>query len=105
MAFLLGSQEGERYSNWDSALKERPECRLDFPDTTTRRGLWTAKMHKSMVCRVLDGLVAARASGSRQPDAMNEILRDISPRRGVLTIPGPARGSPRVDERFPETGE
>ena len=36
---------------------------------------------------------------------MNEILRDIPPRRGVLPIPGPARGSPRVDETFPETGE
>ena len=62
-------------------------------------------MHNSMVCRVLDGLVAARASGSRQPDDMNEILRDIPPRREVLPIPGPARGSPRVDETFPETGE
>ena len=62
-------------------------------------------MHNSTVCRVLDGLVAARASGSRQPDDMNEILRDIPPRRGVLPIPGSARGSPRVDETFPETGE
>ena len=61
-------------------------------------------MHNSMVCRVLDGLVAARASGSRQPDDMNEILRDIPTRRGVLPIPGPARGSPRVDKMFPETG-
>ena len=32
---------------------------------------------------------------------MNEILRDIPPRRGVLPIPGPARGSPRVDEMSP----
>ena len=62
-------------------------------------------MHNSMVGRVLDGLLAARAAGSRQPDAMNEILRAIPPRRGVLPIPGPARGSPRVDETFPETGE
>ena len=105
MAFLLGSRNGEWYSNWGSALKQRPECCLDLPDTTTRRGIRTAKMHNSTVCRVLDGLVAARASGSRQPDDMNEILRDIPPRRGVLPIPGPAKGSPRVDETFPETGE
>ena len=90
MAFLLGGQSGERYSDWGSALKQQPECCLDLPDTTTRRGIWTAKMHNSTVCRVLDGLVAARASGSRQPDDMNEILRDIPPRRGVLPIPGPA---------------
>ena len=93
----------ERYSDWDRALKQRPECRLDLPDTTTRRGLWTAKMHNSTVCRVLDGLVAVRASGSRQLDDMNEILRDIPLRQGVLPIRGPARGSPRVDETFPET--
>ena len=62
-------------------------------------------MHNSTVGRVLDGLVAAWALGSRQPDAMNEILRDIPPRRGVLPIPGPSRGSPRVAETFPETGE
>ena len=105
MAFLLGSRNGERYSDWGSAIKQRPECRLDLPDTTTRRGIWTAKMHNSTVCRVLDGLVAAWASGSRQPDDMNEILRDIPPRRCMLPIPGPARGSPRVDETFPETGE
>ena len=72
---------------------------------TTLRGLWTAKMHNSTVGRVLDGLIAAQASRSRQPDAMNEILRDIPPRRGLLPIPGPARGSPRVDETFPGTGE
>ena len=62
-------------------------------------------MHNSTVCRVLDGLVTARASGSRQKDDMNEILRDIPQRRGVFPIPGPARGSPRVEETFPETGE
>ena len=105
MAFLLGSRNDEKYSDWDSALKQRLECHLDLPKTTTRRGLWTAKMHNSMVCRVLDGLVTARASGSGQPDDMNEILMDIPPRWGVLPIPGPARGSPRVDETFPETGE
>ena len=59
----------------------------------------------STVCRVLDGLVAARASGSSQPDDINKILRDIPPRRVVLPIPGPAKGSPGVDETFPETGE
>ena len=64
-----------------------------------------AKMHNSTVCRVMDGLVAARALGSRQPDDINEILRDIPPRRGVLPIPGPAKGSPRVNEMFPETRE
>ena len=105
MAFLLGSRNGERYSDWGRAIKQQPECRLDLPDTTTRPGIWTAKMHSSTVCRVLDELVAARASGSRQPDDMNEILSDIPPRRGVLPIPGPARGSPRVGETFPETGE
>ena len=62
-------------------------------------------MHNSTVCRVLDGLVAAHATGHREPEDMNEILRDIPPRRGVLPIPGPARGSPRVDETFPETAE
>ena len=105
LAFLLGNRNDERYSDWDSALEQRPECRLDLPDTTTRRGLWTAKMHYSTVCRVLDGLVAARASGSRQPDDMNKVRRDIPLRRGVLPIQGPPRGSPRVDETFPETGE
>ena len=105
MAFLLGGQSSEHYSDSSGALKQRLECRLDIPDTTTRRGIWIAKMHNSTVCRVLDGLVAARATGSRQPDDMTEILRDFPPRRGVLLIPGPARGSPRVDETFPETGE
>ena len=38
MAFLLGGQSGERYSDWGSALKQQPECCLDLPDTTTRRG-------------------------------------------------------------------
>ena len=102
---LLGGRSVEHYSEWSGALKQLPECRLDPPDTTTRRGIWTAKMHNSTVCRVLDGLVAAQATGSRQPDDMNEILRDIPPRRGVLPIPGPARGRPWVDETFPETGE
>ena len=105
MAFLLGGWSGERYSDWGSALKQWPECRLDLPDTTTRRGIWTATLHNSTVCRVLDVLVTARASGSRQPDDMNEILRDIPPRRSILPIPGPARGSPMVDETFPEAGE
>ena len=54
MAFLLGGRSGERYGDWGSALKQRPECRLDLPDTTTRRGIWTARMHNSTVCRVLD---------------------------------------------------
>ena len=105
MAFLLGGRSGEHYGNWSDELRQRPECRLDPPDTTTQRGIWTARMHNSTVCRVLDGLVAARATGHREPEGMNEILRDIPPRRGVLPIPGPARGSPRVDETFPETGE
>ena len=105
MALLLGGRSGAHYSNWSDALGQRPECRLDPPDTTTRRGIWTARMHNSTVCRVLDGLVAARATEHREPEDMNEILRDIPPRRGVLPIPGPARGSPRVDETFPETGE
>ena len=56
MAFLLGGRSGEHYDNWSDALRQRPECRLDPPDTTTRRGIWTARMHNSTVCRVLDGL-------------------------------------------------
>ena len=105
MAFLLGGRSGEHYGSWSDALRQRPECRLDPPDTATQRGIWTARMHNSMVCRVLDGLVSARATGHREPEGMNEILRDIPPRRGVLSIPGPARGSSRVDETFPETGD
>ena len=105
MAFLLGGRSGQHYSIWSDALRQRTECRLDPPDTATQRGIWTARMHNSTVCRVLDGLVSARATGHREPEGMNEILRDIPPRRGVLPIPGPARGSPRVDETFPETGD
>ena len=105
MAFLLGGRSGEHYGSWSDALRQRPECRLDPPDTTTGRGIWTARMHNSTVCRVLDGLVSVRATGHREPEGMNEILRDIPPRRGVLSIPEPARGSPRVDETFPETGD
>ena len=105
MVFLLGGRSGERYSDWGSVLKQRPECRLDLPDTTTRQGIWTARMHNSTVCRVLDRLVAARASGSRQPDDMNDILRDIPPRRSVHPVPGPTRGSPRMDETCKEDGE
>ena len=45
------------------------------------------------------------ATGHREPEGMNEILRDIPPRRGVLPVPGPARGSPRADGTFPETGD
>ena len=101
MALLLGVRSGEHYSDWRDALRQRPECRLDTPDTTTGRGIWTARMHN----RVLDGLVAARATGHCEPEDMNEILRDMPPKRGVLPIRGPARGSPRVDETFPETGE
>ena len=58
MAFLLGGRSGEHYSSWSDALRQRPECRLDPPDTTTQRGIWTARMHSSTVCRVLDGLVS-----------------------------------------------
>ena len=105
MALLLGGRSGEHYGNWSDPLRQRPECRLDPPDTTTRRGIWTARMHNSTVRRVLDGLVAAQVTGHHEPEDMKEILRDIPPRRGVLPIPGPARGSPRVDETFLETGE
>ena len=105
MAFLVGSREGERYSDWDSALKQRPECRLDSQDMTTPWGLWTARMHNSTVGRVLDALGAAQAAGSRQPDTMNEILRDTPPRQGVLPVPEPVQGSPEVDEMLPEAGE
>ena len=105
MAFLLGGRSGEHDGSWSDALRQRPECRLDPSDTTTQRRVWTARMHNSTVCRVLDGLVSARATGRREPEGMNEILRDIPLRRGVLPIPGPARGSPRADETFPETGD
>ena len=57
--FLLGGRSGEHYSSWSDALRQRPECRLDPPDTTTGRGMWTARMHNSTVCRMLDGLVSA----------------------------------------------
>ena len=53
---------------------------------------------------IKDRAVASSSSTTEhlEPEGMNEILRDIPPRRGVLPIPGPARGSPRVDETFPE---
>ena len=105
MAFLLGGRGGKHYGSWSGALRQRPECRLDPPDTATGGGIWTARMHNSTVRRVLDGLVSARATGHREPEGMNEILRDIPPRRGVLPVPGPARGSPRADVTFPETGD
>ena len=73
MALLLGGRSGEHYGNWSAALRQRPECRVDPPDTTTRRGIWTARMHNSTVCRVLDGLVAAPATGHREPEGMNKI--------------------------------
>ena len=37
--------------SWSAALRQRPECRLDPPDTTTGRGMWNARMHNSTVCR------------------------------------------------------
>ena len=103
MAFLLGGRGGEHYASWDSALRQRPECRLDAPDITTDGGMWTARMHNSTVGRVLDGLVSARATGNREPEGMNEILRNIPPRRAVLPVPEPTRASPRADGAFPET--
>ena len=105
MAFLLGGRGGEHYASWDSALRQRPECRLDAPDITTDGGMWTARMHNSTVGRVLDGLVSARATGNREPEGMNEILRNIPPRRAVLPVPEPTRASPRADGAFPETGD
>ena len=105
MAFLLGGRGGEHYASWDSALRQRPECRLDAPDITTDGGMWTARLHNSAVGRVLDGLVSARATGNREPEDMNEILRNIPPRRAVLPVPEPARVSPRADGAFPETGD
>ena len=105
MAFLLGGRGSEHYGSWSGALRQRPECRLDAPDTTTGGGIWTARMHNSTVRRVLDGLVSARAMGHREPEGMNEILRDIPPRRGVLPVPVPARGSPRADGTFPKMGD
>ena len=105
MAFLLGGRGGEHYASWNGALRQRPECRLDAPDIATDRGMWTARMHNSTVCRVLDRLVSARATGNREPEGMNEILRDIPPRRVVLPVPEPTRGSPRADGAFPETGD
>ena len=47
MAFLLGGRGGEHYGSWESALRQRPECRLDAPDITTDGGMWTARMHNS----------------------------------------------------------
>ena len=105
MAFLLGGRGDEHYASWDSALRQRPECRLDAPDITTDGGMWTARMHNSTVGRVLDGLVSARATGNREPEGMNEILRNIPLRRAVLPVPEPTRVSPRADRAFPETGD
>ena len=105
MAFLLGGRGGEHYASWDSALRQRPECRLDAPDIATDGGMWTARIHNSTVCRVLDGLFSTRAMGNREPEGMNEILRNIPPRRVVLPVPEPTRGSPRADGVFPETGD
>ena len=105
MAFLLGGRGGEHYASWDSALRQRPECRFDAPDITTDGGMWTARMHNSTVGRVLDVLVSARATGNREPEGINEILRNIPPRRVVLPVPEPIRGSPRADGVFPETGD
>ena len=33
MAFLLGGLSGEQYSDWGSALKQRPECHLAYNHT------------------------------------------------------------------------
>ena len=71
MVFLLGGRGGEHYGSWSGALRQRPECRLDAPDITTDRGMWTARMHNSTVCRVMDGLVSERATGHREPEGMN----------------------------------
>ena len=38
MAFLLGGRSGEHYGSWSDALRQRPECRLDPPDTATQGG-------------------------------------------------------------------
>ena len=38
MAFLLGGRGGEHYGSWSGALRQRPECHLDAPDTTTDGG-------------------------------------------------------------------
>ena len=105
MAFLLGGRGGGHYASWNGALRQRPECRLDAPDITTDGGMWTARMHNSTVCRVLDGLVSARATGNREPEGMNKTVSDIPPRRVVLPVPEPTRGSPRADGVFSETGD
>ena len=61
MAFLLGGRGGEHYASWDSALRQRPECRLDAPDITTDGGMWTARMHNSTV-----GATGATGPGAHQ---------------------------------------
>ena len=95
-----GRTRGKHYASWNGALRQRPECRLDAPDIATDGGMWTARMHNSTVCRVLDGLVSARATGNREPEGMNEILRDIPPRRGVLPVPDPERWEGRLNHSF-----
>ena len=98
--------EGVNITRAGTAPCDNDQSAASMPLTsTTDGGMWTARMHNSTVGRVLDGLVSARATGNREPEGMNEILRNIPPRRAVLPVPEPTRASPRADGTFPETGD
>ena len=84
------------YCNWDAELEERPEFLLDPPDTSMRRGRWTARMHNNTVGRALDGLWSARAA-TLLPVTTNEVLRGIPRRRDIIAVEEAGRGDP-VDD-------
>ena len=104
---LEGHPEAAELDQEEAGGAEPPSAQLELAilNGLDIGGIWTARMHNSTVRRVLDGLVSARATGHREPEGMNEILRDIPPRRGELPVPGPARGSPRAAGTFPEKGD
>ena len=96
LAFLLGCPEGVRYCDWDAELEERPEFLLDPPDTSMRRGRWTARMHNNTVGQALNGLWSARAA-TLLPVTTNQVLRGIPRRQDIIAVEEAGRGDP-VDD-------